>query len=127
MGTKNQFDRDVEECYLLDEVKEEKKKEMKECQKVCENIGWNEDVSEQKKEEVADEKDVQKIQQRSSKKEQGENYQEQEQDNMEHEFVSESMDPEERSILDEDKTSVDPLAEIKSVWTCRFCEVREGI
>ena len=48
----NEFDRNVEECYLWDEVKEKDHKEMKECQKDCENIGWKEDVNEQGEKKV---------------------------------------------------------------------------
>ena len=36
----NKFDRNVEEFYLCDEVKEKDHKQMKECQKGCENIVW---------------------------------------------------------------------------------------
>ena len=117
----NEVDRDVEKCYLGDEVNDGKQKDLKECKKVSENIVWKEDVNEQHKKKVEHQKDVQKIQQIYSKEKQKENYQEQEQDNMDLEFVCESTEPEERSILDEDKTSSAPLPETKSVWTCRVC------
>ena len=97
----------------------QKKKEAKNSEKVGENMGWKEDVNAEQNKEFIYDKKMQKIQRQYRNEKMKANDQEQGPDNMEHEFVSE--DREERSILDEDKSSNDPLEELKSVWTCRFC------
>ena len=88
-----EVDRHVEECHLEDELEEgeqHKKKEDNNYENICGNMGWEEDVEKQNDQKPGP-------------------------DIMEHDLVCEGM--EERSILGEEKSSHDPLEEIKSVWT----------
>ena len=121
-----EVDKYVEECYkgidLL--LKSTQQKKNKDTNSVIagENNVKKEDINTSHENLIDEEivqKQIQHCYQKESNKFEEQNFQNQANSHIEHGFVSE--DREGDIILDQEKISRDPLEEIKSVWTCKFC------